>query len=636
MKDITFFRGIATILFFTITSFAIKASELPVIRINTPNAAAVMHRTWLEGVTFELTDPNNPEHNMSSSNSRDAIRGRGNSTWLAGVEFGKKPYRFRFRENTSLMGLPAHRNWVLLSNWFDATLGLRTAFAFELGARLGVPYTPSYHFVELYMNGVYQGVYLLTEHRQVCPLGVGAPGRPQVHPEDGWMVEFDFRWDREDEDPKFRTRNFNLPLVIKGSDFREGHDYTNQDDINFVVRDWNELTDLMACTSFPENGYRDLIDMESLVNFFMVQVITNNVDFFVAHPRDGRTEPGSVFWHKNMDRRIAAGPLWDFDLSFGFFIYNGIRTSQLANTRGWYANNTDLRILGPRYRAYPTYPFFARFFDDPVFRVAWKESWNNNREAIVSMVDWIDETSAKIRENALKNHQTWERTSRQLVDFDLWVSRMRAYFLTRIEFLDEVYDRINVFGEGNFGTISSDDEYISAQTFTFVSFGRKENLTANLKNNDFVFEITTPLYKNPTGNGGYLTTISISPNPDASTLPSGTYSDVLVLSGTNQGNEFSVQLPIKFFFNNTTGLGNTVLSSLEVYPTAFQSEVHVASAGAEVSLQVFNVAGTLVHREEINSKHRTLQLGHLPSGVYLFRFIEANSGDMRTFRAIKK
>lgn len=518
------------------------SNGLPTIRITTPNQAAVQHRTWMEGVTFTLTDPHNPHHDISSTNPRDAIRGRGNSTWWAGVTWGKKPYRFRFRENTSLMGLPAHRNWVLLANWFDATLGTRTAFAFELGNRLGVPYTPSYHFVNLYMNGRPQGVYLLTEHRQISPTGEGAPGRPGVCPQTGWMVEFDFRWHEEDEDPKFRTRDFNLPLVIKGNDdFRPGFDYTNQDNNNFIVRQWNELTSLMACSSFPENRWRELVDMESIVNYFMVQVITNNVDFFVGH--DGRPEPGSVFWHKHADGRIAGGPLWDFDLSFGYFISNTLNT----NTSGWYQNNPSLRLLGSRERPYPTYPFFARFFQCPVFRVMWKESWNNNRVAIQSMGQFIDETIAFIRPDAIRNYTIWRvgQDHGQNVNFDWWATGMRSYFDRRFQFLDQTYNRVNVLPQNhNFGTIT--EATVVPQTITLVSFGEMTNLSARIvhdqRNN---FEIISPLTLTPTGNGGFLATIEVQPNPSLT----GNQSNILVLSGSNQGRNFSHEVVLSYRTN---------------------------------------------------------------------------------------
>ena len=622
-------------LFFCGAFLTMKASELPVIRINMPGTppAPVIHRVWTEGVTFQLTDPNNDAHDMFSNNSRDAIRGRGNSTWWAGVRYGKKPYRFRFRENTSLMGLPAHRNWVLLANWYDATLGMRTGFAFELGARLGVPYTPSYHFVNLYMNGRYDGLYLLTEHRQVCPLEVGAPGRPQVfYGNEGWMVEFDFRWHDEDEDPKFRTRSFNLPLVIKGSDFREGHNYTNQDDINFVVRQWNELTDLMALNNptFPDNGYRDLIDMDAIINYFLVQVITNNVDFFVAHPADGRREPGSVFWHRrDGDSRIAAGPLWDFDLSFGYFISGTLNT----NTSGWWANNPAIALLGPEQRPYPTYGFFARFLDDPVFRVRWKENWNNNRDEIFSMVDWIDETAAHIRPHAIRNYTRWRvgQDHGSNVNFDWWVAQMRNYTVTRLAFLDEVYNRVNVFPTSrNFGFVNS--ENIPSQTFTLASFGRLDNLSVSFENGGANFEMTAPV-QTPTGNGGYLTTFTIKPNINA---PSGAHVDWVIVNGTNQGNNFSfAPMQVSVNYNNTTDLVDTTVSVLQVYPNPFVNEVNIETAGrAEISLQIFDVTGVLVYAQRINGTNQTLQLGHLPAGVYFFRFEE--NGNTQTIRVIKQ
>ena len=437
------------------------------------------------------------------------------------------------------MGLPAHRNWVLLANWFDATLGMRTAFAFELGARLGVPYTPSFHFVELYMNGRYDGLYLLTEHRQVCPLGVGAPGRPQVFYENrGWMVEFDFRWHDEDEDPKFRTRNFNLPLVIKGAPnsvsidghtytFREGHDYTNQDTRNFVVSQWNELTDLMAASTFPDNGYRELIDMDAIIKYFMVQVIANNVDFFLPHnPNDWRSHPGSVFWHRrDGDSRIAAGPLWDFDLSFGSFIATTLNT----NSSSFYRNNPALRLLGPEQRPWPNYPFFARFLQDPVFLARWVELWFENRDIIGSMVYWIDETATRIRPYAIRNYARWRvrQDHGNNVDFDWWVQQMRDYTVTRLAFLDNVYS-----------------QYIS-------------------------------------------------------------------------------------------GVKETTLCNLAIFPSVFANVVNVVSAGKGATVQVFDITGTLVHTENIYFiNHHPLQLGHLPAGVYFFRFEQ--NGNTRTMRAIKQ
>ena len=421
--------AIAMIIFY-FTGFTAQAQTtgLPVIRIETQDNASIDSKVdWTNITSFELTDPTNPENNILRENlsSRDRIRGRGNSTWHA----PKKPYRVRFRENISLFGHSAAENWVLLANWFDATQGIKNAFAFELGARLNVPFTPSYHPVDLYLNGTYQGTYMLTQHRQIAPNGVTpGPGRVEIDPNNGWLVEMDFRWDEEDEDPKFRTRNFDLPLVMKNSDFPLA-DYTNQDATNFIVRDWNNFCDLMASGSFPENGYRDLIDMQSIINMFIVQVLTNNHDF---------NHPGSNFWHKNINGKIAAGPLWDFDLSFGAWHEGMNGTLQDL----YYTNPTHniwaRREQAPNVRPNPTYPFFARFLDDPVFSAARRKSWNDNKVAIFSMVDFVDEMADKLRVSTTENYKIW-RTDEQ-VDFDYWVNVLRDYVIERINFLDGVYN----------------------------------------------------------------------------------------------------------------------------------------------------------------------------------------------------
>ena len=306
-----------------------QSNGLPVIRINTQNGALIDSKTnWTNITSFVLTDPDDPSNDISRVNiqpSLDRIRGRGNSTWVA----PKKPYRIRFREDVSLFGLAARENWVLLAEWYDPTL-IKNSFAFELGKRLNLPYSNTYHHVELYLNDVYYGTYVLTEHRQEDPAGEGVPGRVPIDPVEGWLVELDFHFSAED--PQFRTNNYNLPVMIKAPDFPLGN-YTNSTN-NFVVNNWNRLCYFMDSPDFPENRYRDMIDMESIIKFFLIQVFTQNFDF---------NGPGSVFFYKGKDKKIYASPLWDFDLSFGIG-WNDVMTRFSAN---YYLINSGLFFIRP-------------------------------------------------------------------------------------------------------------------------------------------------------------------------------------------------------------------------------------------------------------------------------------------------
>jgi hypothetical protein len=86
------------------------------------------------------------------------VKGRGNSTW----DMPKKPYRIKLDKKASLLGMPQNKNWVLLANYADKSL-IRSELAFSLSRSIGRPFTVDSRYVELYLNGTYQGSYQLTQ-----------------------------------------------------------------------------------------------------------------------------------------------------------------------------------------------------------------------------------------------------------------------------------------------------------------------------------------------------------------------------------------------------------------------------------------------------------------------------------------
>ena len=90
------------------------------------------------------------------------IKGRGNSTW----SMPKKPYRIKFDEKQSMAGFPANKDWVLLANYADKT-SLRTEVAFNISRNTSLEYTPRTQHVEVFINDVYNGTYVLTEQLKI-------------------------------------------------------------------------------------------------------------------------------------------------------------------------------------------------------------------------------------------------------------------------------------------------------------------------------------------------------------------------------------------------------------------------------------------------------------------------------------
>ena len=91
------------------------------------------------------------------------IKGRGNTSWEL---FDKKPYRLKFDKKVSLLGEPADKSWILLANPNDKTM-LRNQISFFIGKMSRLDWTPRAHFVELMLNGKYNGTYLLCEKIKV-------------------------------------------------------------------------------------------------------------------------------------------------------------------------------------------------------------------------------------------------------------------------------------------------------------------------------------------------------------------------------------------------------------------------------------------------------------------------------------
>jgi len=505
---------------YTVIIVSPQATGLPFIKIDTVNSAPIHDReTWVT-MTFSLSDPNNPMFDIPSI-SNQQIRGRGNSSWdLVPLE-GKKPYRIRFRDNQqqSFFGLPAARNWVLLRY-----PEINTPFGFELGKRLDLEYTCSYNHVHLFINGNYRGLYLFTEHRQADPAEQGAPGRPKVDLNDGWFVEIDRLYD---EEPKFRTTNYNLPVIIKSPEPSGPLNMTNPA-YEFIRTDLNQLADLMASDSFPENGYRNLIDLDTFVKYFIVQTVVMNIDLFRPGAETGH-EIGSTFFYKDKGGIIGAGPIWDLNWTLSPWAFQG-------------------RAFEPNSFPYQIHPWFSRFHEDPVFLARYKEIWNKNFQSnILTMSGFIDDMGAKIRSGMVENKKRWSDE----IDIEWHIRHIKDYSSKRAAFLNTEYNKVHVlpaskgldgFGASNknFGSAST----ASAQTFTLVAFGEMTDLSAALqRGNNSAFEIITPLTQVQTANeeGGYLATITIKPK---TSLASGTHTDTLVLKGSNQGRAFTFNVSL--------------------------------------------------------------------------------------------
>ena len=105
----------------------------------------------------------------------------------------KKSYKIEFENKQSMLGMPKDKDWALIANYADKTL-MRNYLAYRLSAALDVFYAPRCEFAELYVNGNYLGVYLVTETIKKDKDRVNIP-----KDDESFIVEFDQKYKADEQ-----------------------------------------------------------------------------------------------------------------------------------------------------------------------------------------------------------------------------------------------------------------------------------------------------------------------------------------------------------------------------------------------------------------------------------------------------
>lgn len=374
---------------------------LPVVYVSTDGVAVTNKEDYVQGgVSIIRGFANAPIYTGSLG-----IRGRGNSTW----HMPKKPYRIRLDEGAELLGMPSNRHWALIANYGDRSL-IRNDVAFEISRLLELAYTPRSAYVEVFLNGEYLGNYNLTEHIR--------EGTHRVNIDEdngGYILEADGYAEQEPE--HFYTPR-GMPITIK---------FPDEDDItgaqrSFITSYFRTFEEALFAEDFggEENNYMQYFDMESFVNYYLVNEIAGNPDLWWSMRMYKRNES---------DPKIYVGPVWDFDLAFN----NDSRLGDAIHKSMIDASH-DPRV------------WIQRIATDPVFKQAVRERWAEVSDTqLSSLVGYMEQQTAKLRHSQRYNFMRWPILSSQDIHLNWYVgtsysdyaSFMQNYLEQRLLWLDD-------------------------------------------------------------------------------------------------------------------------------------------------------------------------------------------------------
>ena len=368
------------------------------------------------------------------------IKGRGNYTWI----WDKKPYAFKFDSKSEVLGMPAHKRWILLANWRDRTL-LRNDATFWLSKKSGLPYTVRGEYVELEINGEYRGNYYLCEQIKIDKNRVNIKSLDDDFSDlsGGYLMEIDSYWD---EINKFHSAEFGLNYMFKEPD--EDPDDPTTDPGYALGYAWMEnyiaeFERVLKTKSSVRNGdFNDYLDVDSAIMFMIINELSGNRDFYQGPPHSG---PHSTYLYKDKGGKLFMGPGWDFD--YETYIAQSYINQNSNNYDGW---------RGFTRTGY--YYHYLRYNADFVARI--KTLWNSKMTAFQGLPDYIDEMVEKIglsqqfdeerwpyktsQENRNDNHDYYE--NRKVVPYLTAIDRMKTNFEARVSWMNS---KINALGTTN-------------------------------------------------------------------------------------------------------------------------------------------------------------------------------------------
>lgn len=380
---------------------------LPVMRIDTENGNFINSKTTYVNAHMKLTEDVRTRGAGDVLEADLQIKGRGNSTWWR-EDWPKKPYRLKFNDKVSLLGEHKDRSWVLLANFADKS-AIRNHVAFYMGKISNLDYTSSSHFVDLYLNGRYDGTYELCEKLKVSNHRVAVG-------DDGFLLEVDTRASEDDEACYFYTEGLDAPINIKEPETQYG-------DANFkYIENYMERVDnALYGLNFRDTskGWQAYMDMDSFVDWYLINEISHNTDARMFT---------SCFMSLKRGEKLKMGPLWDFDLAFG---------------------NTDYWERGPEGFWIKDADWFDRLFEDPAFVNRVKERFDYFYDRMPDIMREMDATCEYLKYSAAANENRWHSFYNYGVpNVEIWgkyqneVQSVKEWLRVRMDWLKSQYNKM--------------------------------------------------------------------------------------------------------------------------------------------------------------------------------------------------
>ncbi len=440
---------------------SIGSSVLPYIQVSTteviqnePKVAAVMN-IFIEG-SHVFSSTIGIEYRGSTSYRLSDKKSFGIELW----DENKMDY------SAEVLGFPEEEDWILNGHIFKASNN--TIFdpslmfhylGYQLFRDMG-NYASRSQFVELEIDNKYQGVYVFMEKlkRDKNRIDINKLNTTENEGEDltgGYILKidktaggdlnlnqplsyFNNNWDddaRYSERISFRSKyDTNRKLIdfeAFGPPYHPNqyletyfvYEYPKADNITVQQKEYiqkyiNDFETALLNDDFASDKrtYTDFIDVDSFVDFFIINEVVFNGDGYRL----------STYMHKEKSGLLKMGPVWD--LNIGYYRENRVPKTE------WMINFNKYQPKDPW-----LVPFWwVRLLEDPQFKAKLKTRWTELRANALSntnILGLVDKTSNHLMSNRAieRNYTKWSGIS---VNYTTEVNTLKQYFEDRLNWMD--------------------------------------------------------------------------------------------------------------------------------------------------------------------------------------------------------
>jgi hypothetical protein len=275
-----------------------------------------------------------------------------------------------------------------------------------------------------------------------------------------------------------------------------------------------DFEDALAGNDFkdPELGYAKYIDVESFVDYYLINELTKNVDAYRL----------STFLHKQRDSdggKLRMGPIWDFNLGFGNVDY-----CIMGNPEGFV---TSFNSICPD--DFWQIPFWwAKFFQDPAFVEKVNTRWQELRAGPFGtneILEYVDSLVIVLDDAQERNFVRWPVLGEYVWPnfyvgntYEQEVTWLKNWITQRLDWLDNYLPSVV--------TAVDEENTVAANTSVYPN-PFQESLILNYtltRSGNVSFELTDPVGRSiAVYNQGNLLPGNYNLALDTSDLPRGMY-----------------------------------------------------------------------------------------------------------------